>query len=101
MDLVHYVIVRGDLPHGSQVAQTIHAVGESHGGTVHPPGTVAVALAARDQAHLLEVAAVLTKAGLAYVLISECDGEPMAIGLRPTRDRAAVRKVLSSMPLVK
>ena len=68
---------------------------------VHPPGTVAVALAARDQAHLLELRDVLVRSGLPHVLIAECDGEPMAIGLEPTRDRTAVRRVLSSVPLVK
>jgi hypothetical protein len=68
---------------------------------VHPPGTVAVALSARDQAHLLELDTRLTTAGIAHVLISECNGEPMAIGLEPTRDRSSIRKVLSSMPLVR
>jgi hypothetical protein len=92
--------VRADLPKGSQVAQAIHAAGESAPGRV-PKNTIAVALAARDQAHLLEIDALLTQAGIAHVLIVECDGEPMAIGCEPTRDRAAVRKVLSSIPLVK
>jgi hypothetical protein len=68
---------------------------------VHPPGTVAVALAARNQAHLLELRDSIAQAGLPHVLIAECDGEPMAIGLEPTRDRTAIRKVLSSIPLVK
>lgn len=99
--MVHYVIIRADLPHGSQVAQTIHAVGESVRGTVHPPGTIAVALAARDQAHLLELRDVLSQASLPHVLVTESDGEPMAIGLEPTHDRRAVRKVLSGIPLVK
>ena len=99
--MVHYCVVRSDLTFGQQAAQLIHAVGESHNGTVHPPGTVAVALSARNQEHLLELESCLKKAGLPHVLISECDGEPMAIGLHPTRDRAAIRKVLSSIPLVK
>jgi hypothetical protein len=51
--------------------------------------------------HLLELQDVLAKAELPHVLIRECDGEPMAIGLEPTRDRTAIRKVLSSIPLVK
>lgn len=66
-----------------------------------PKNTIAVALAARDQAHLLGIDALLTKAGIDHVLICECDGEPMAIGCEPTRDRQAIRKVVSSLPLVK
>ncbi len=98
---MHYVVVRGDLPHGAQVAQTIHAVGESHGGMVHPPGTVAVALAARDREHLVEIHGLLDRKGIPCVLICECDGEPMAIGVRPTQDRVSVRRALSSLPLVR
>jgi hypothetical protein len=94
------VIVRADLPRGSQVAQTIHAAGESTPDRV-PPNTVAVALAARDQAHLLELRAALVAAGITHVLIAECDGEPMAIGCEPTRDRLKMRKVLSRIPLIK
>lgn len=97
---MHHVIVRADLPHGLQVAQCAHAAGESVEGPV-PSGTIAVALAARDQAHLVEIAAKLTAAGIPHKVIRECDGEPMAIGCAPTRDRAAVRKVLSSVPLVR
>lgn len=99
-DLVHYVIVRADLSHGQQIAQAIHATGESAPGRV-PPNTVAVALAARNQAHLLELDAALTAAGIVHVLIVECDGEPMAIGCEPTRDRPAMRRVLSQVPLVR
>ena len=94
------MIVRGDLPHGSQVAQAIHAAGESAPGRV-PKNTVAVALAARDQTHLLEIHASLSNAGITHVLIVECDGEPMAIGCDPTRDRQSIRKVVSSLPLVR
>lgn len=99
-DLAHYVIVRADLPHGSQVAQTIHAAGESAVEPI-PSGTIAVALAARDRAHLVEIADRLTAASIPHKVILECDGEPMAIGVRPTRDRATVRKVLSSIPLIR
>lgn len=94
------MIVRGDLPHGSQVAQAIHAAGESTPGRV-PKNTIAVALSARDQAHLLEIDAQLTQSGIIHVLIVECDGEPMAIGCEPTRDRQSIRKVVSSLPLVR
>ncbi len=99
-DLAHYVIVRADLPHGSQVAQAIHAAGESVSGPVQS-GTIAVALAARDRAHLEELAQRLVDASIPHKVILECDGEPMAIGVEPTRDRQKVRKVLSSVPLVR
>lgn len=99
-DLVHYCIVRADLPHGSQVAQIIHAAGESTPTRV-PENTVAVALHARNQTHLLEIRETLQKAGISHVLISECDGEPMSIGIEPTRDRSSIRKVTSSLPLVR
>ncbi len=77
----------------------IHAAGESVLSRV-PSGTIAVALVCRDEAHLLEIAAQLEAAGLAHVVIRECNGEAMSIGLQPTTDRAAVRRVLSSLPLV-
>jgi hypothetical protein len=94
------VIVRGDLPLGSQVAQTIHAAGESTPSRV-PANTVAVALSARNQEHLLAIREMLQRADIKHVLIAECDGEAMAIGIEPTRDRQAIRKVTSSLPLVK
>lgn len=99
-DLVHYVIVRADLPHGSQVAQAIHAAGESTPSRV-PKNTVAVALAARNQAHLLELSKTLELASIDHVLIAECDGEPMSIGITPTTDRSSIRKVTSCLPLVR
>lgn len=98
--LVHHVIVRADLPHGLQVAQTIHAAGESAPRRL-PAGTIAVALAARDAPHLLELGEALTRAAIPHVLVREDDGEPMSIGVEPTHDRRAVRKVLSSVPLVR
>lgn len=92
--------MRADLSRGAQVAQAIHAAGESAAARV-PKNTIAVALAARDRDHLLELDEQLERAGVAHVLIRECDGEPMAIGCEPTRDRAAIRKELSRLPLVR
>ena len=92
--------MRADLSHGSQVAQSIHAAGESTSGPLLP-GTIAVALHARDEGHLRQLHHELVEAGLGHHVVEECDGELMAIGLTPTTDRAAVRKVLSSLPLVK
>lgn len=84
-------------------AQVIHAAGESHL-TAVPSGTHAVALAARDEAHLLEVARALERRGLAFTLIREPDppwrGAAMAIGVAPTRDRAALRRALGRLSLL-
>jgi peptidyl-tRNA hydrolase len=97
-DLVHTIVVRADLSPGQMIAQAIHAAGESSPGPI-PKNTVALALAAKDQVHLLAIAAKLTKAGIPFSLISECDGEAMAIGINPMRDRKKLRKVTSSLPL--
>ena len=102
--LVHYVIVRSDLPHGVQVAQTAHAAGESAGGPL-PDGTIVVALAVPTEATLREVAEALGRHSLTYKLILENEGkyadQAMAIGVTPTVDRAAVRKAVSKLPLVR
>lgn len=95
------MIVRDDLSTGQKVAQTVHAVGESHRGTVHPPGTIAVVLAARDEDHLRELYTKLLDEGLEPSLIEECDGEAMAIGIPPTRDRGSIRRHVSQLPLIK
>jgi hypothetical protein len=83
-----------------QVAQTVHAAGETAEYRL-PTGTISVALAARDKVHLLELHDRLSEAGVAHKLIVESDGEPMAIGCRPTVDRKRMRSLLSSVPLVR
>ncbi len=104
--LVHYVVVRADLPHGVQTANVLHAAGES-ASPKPEPGCIAVALHARDEAHLLALSEKLTQADLAHSLVRECDdddrypGQLMAIGLNPTTNRDAVRKVLSALPLIR
>ncbi len=47
------------------------------------------------------IADSLELAGIKYVLIKESDGEPMSIGIEPTYDRKSIRKVTSSLPLVR
>lgn len=101
--LRHYVIVRSDLPPGVQLANTIHAAGES----VHsrcPAGTYAVALHARDEAHLVALSLRLSVAGVPRVEVWEEDGPHaghlMAVGVEPTRELAA-RRVLSDVPLAR
>jgi hypothetical protein len=102
--LAHYVIVRGDLPHGLQIAQTIHAAGESSPGGL-PSGTIAVALAAPNETQLQVLGARLADAGIPFVPIVEGDGpyegQLMALGLLPSQDRSAIRKVTSELPLVR
>lgn len=78
----------------------MHAAGESVTGRV-PKNTVAVALQTRDQAHLLEIAEKLSQHGIEHVVIRECDGEAQAIGITPTHNRKAIRKITGSLPLVK
>lgn len=84
--LVHICVVRADLPRGVLAAQLIHAAGESGAGAV-PRGTHAVALAARDEAHLEALARRLSFEGVPHRLIREPDapwrGALMAIGLPP------------------
>lgn len=97
------MIVRADLAHGLQVAQATHAAGESvpeHLAPL-PTGTIAVALHARDEAHLRAVCQQLCAAGISHRLIVEDNGQAMAIGIKPTRDRSQVRKVVSALPLVR
>lgn len=98
-DWCHYVVIRKDLTTGQKCAQSVHAAGESSPFRV-PPNTAAIVLGADNAEHLLEVRRELALAQITHVLILECDGEPMAIGLEPTRDRKRIRKVLSKLPLL-
>ncbi len=100
LDITHYCIVRADLPFGLQAANLIHAANESTPRRMLP-GTIAVALNARNADHLAELADQLACAGIAFHIVEECDGERMAIGIEPTTDRDKVRKVLSRLPCVR
>jgi hypothetical protein len=81
-----------------------HAAGESAKGVL-PEGTVVVVLAVPDQAQLLEIRRQLALAQLEHTLVLEnagpYAGQAMAIGLRPSRDRGAIGKVVSRLPLLK
>lgn len=85
------------------VAQTIHAAGESSPGNL-PQNTHAVALAARDETHLLELEGTLLAAGIPHHSIREPDapylGAIMSIGI-PPMDRTPLRRYLSGLPLVR
>jgi len=86
------------------MAQTVHAVGESLS-VPHPDGTYAIVLAVPDIRGLLDVRDALVVAGIPHKLICEPDapfnGAPMAVGLAPSRDRRAIRRVLGRLPLLK
>lgn len=100
----HYVIIRADLPRGVQIAQTIHAAGESVAGPV-PPTTHAVALEAADEAELLDLEAKLKHLGIQFVAIREIDApytnQLMAIGIQPQVRAKILRKALARFALVR
>jgi len=99
------VVVRRDLPFGILVAQTVHAAGETAlpGGV--PSGTRAVALAAKNEQHLLKIANQLRSRLISFKVIYEPDspwnGAAMAIGLYPTQNRKPIKRALSRLPLIK
>lgn len=84
-------------------AQIVHAAGESVKSPL-PKGTHAIVLAVPNEAQLVRISESLTHAHIEHVLIEESDppftGERTAIGIRPVRDRSAVKRVLSSLPLL-
>lgn len=86
-----------------QVAQTAHAAGESCGGV--PTGTIVVALAVPDEETLHRVAMALGEQSQTYALIVENEGpfagQAMALGVKPSTDRQAIRKAVSALPLVR
>lgn len=111
---MHYVVIRRDLPFGAQVAQVVHAAGESAAllGSLLPDGTHAVALWIETETALRSLADRLTAEGIQHILIEECEcgppstasfaGQATAIGIKPLpmSERSRLRKVLSSLPLV-
>lgn len=86
-----------------KIAQTIHAAGESSPGNL-PSNTYAIALAARDEAHLLEIEAKLKSLEIPHHAIREPDapwsGAIMSIGIPPMHWRGA-KRALSNLPLLK
>ncbi len=102
--LTHYVIIRADLPNGVQLAQTIHAAGESADGPL-PSGTIAVALEVSDEAALRNLAKELWNGEIPHKLIVEVDGayanQAMALGIFPTFNRDKIKKYTGHLRLVK
>lgn len=99
----HYCIVRDDLPRGTLAAQLIHAAGESSERVA--TGTHAVALAAKDEAHLSRIEAKLQRRGISHTAIREPDspynGALMAIGIEPVADRRLVRPITKGLRLLR
>lgn len=64
-----------------------------------------VALVVPDEGSLRRLAEALGEHSLTHKLIVEEDGpfagQAMALGIHPTTDRAAIRKVTSALPLVR
>ncbi len=102
--LTHYCVIRQDLPRGVLAAQLIHAAGESSR-AVLPPHTFAIALAARDEAHLVSLEHELQRLAIPHCAIREPDppwnGALMAIGIVPVVDRDSVKRVTGSLKLLR
>lgn len=95
----HYCIARLDLAVGLLAAYLVHAAGESSPGDL-PKDTRAVALGARDEEHLRVLEEDLKRAEVPHKAIWE-DGELYAIGIAPTADLTRIRRVTSSLPLIR
>lgn len=78
-------------------AAIVHAAGESAGRVPVPTGTYAVALASND---LEGLSCRLAEKNISHKRIIENDCL-VAIGCAPLRDRSQIRKVVSSLPLVR
>jgi len=102
--LTHYCVIRQDLPRGVLAAQLIHAAGESSRARL-PPHTFAIALAARDEAHLESIEAALRRLDIPHCAIREPDppwnGALMAIGIVPVADRGVVKPITGSLKLLR
>lgn len=100
--IVHYVVVRSDLPIGLMAAQVAHAAGESSPGNLSP-GTHAIVLAATAE-ELATLEQRLRSASAPHAAIRESDapyeGQLLAIGLAPA-PRNVVRRLVSSLPLLR
>ena len=116
--LIHYIIVRRDLPVGVLAAMTTHAAGESaavyersywnehEGGPNygHFEGATAVVLEAKDEKHLRQIASYLGEAKVDYTTVHESGGEYsgqfMAIGVIPA-EREDIAEKLRDFSLLK
>jgi peptidyl-tRNA hydrolase len=113
--MVHYIVVRRDLPVGVIAAQVTHAAGESFARYLHnetiwrrpfgtPHGTIAVVLEARNSQHLHAVVRRLRQAKVPFEAIREpdapWDGALMALGVWPGC-RASLEPHFTGLDLLK
>lgn len=107
--LIHYCIVRRDLPLGVLAAMLVHAAGESAALYQDPydgrfRGSVAVVLEAKDEADLIESSQHLRTTGVQLVEIHEnsgpYQGQLMAIGLVPG-DRDTLSQIMANWQCLK
>lgn len=84
-------------------AQLVHAAGESVVGQV-PSGTHAVVLGVENESHLSQVEDRLRLLSIPHRAVREPDspwnGALMAIGIRPTSDRRAIKKATGKLKLL-
>lgn len=106
MNLIHYIIVRKDLPLGIMAAMITHAAGESasHRLWPLPPHTTAVVLEALNEDHLKDIVGYLRINGIDFTQVIESDhpyeGQLMSLGLKPA-DRARFGNKLKGFNLLK
>lgn len=113
--LIHYVIVRRDLPLGVMAAHLIHAAGESGAEWGHlysplglPDNTIAVALEATDEPHLKDIRVYLQGQGLhegidIFTIIESggtFEGQFMAVGLLPMK-RDKIGPIVSQLSILR
>lgn len=92
------MIVRKDLPLGVMAAQVAHAAGSQ---APHPPEAHVVVLAVEGEAALRALAARLPGAHLVVESDPPYVDQAMAIGCPLVIDRTAIRKEVSSLPLLR
>lgn len=119
MTLVHYIIVRRDLPLGLVLANVAHAAGESFYQLAQqatfelldlegfePSETIAIVKGARNEGRLKKLHEALAAADVPHSFITETDGEytgqAMAIGVVPVSKGTAVtyRELLNDFQLL-
>lgn len=108
MTLVHYIIVRRDLPLGLVLANVAHAAGESFYRLAQlasfelldlegfePAETIAIVKGARNEGRLKKLRDALVAEDVPHSLITETDGEyagqAMAIGVVPVSKGTSVK----------
>lgn len=98
----HFVLIRSDLPFGVQLAQTVHAAGQSSPGPGLPPDTHAVVLQA-SEAQIRALEGKLLARGIQYFLVREPDppynGALMALALPPQPRTPELKRLFSSFSL--